>query len=186
MNYFDGIKVGDRVWTCTVGWTKCVDVLSSRFVCRDVHYIGELSLDMDGKNTYGIQIAFWDEVKIIPPPRPKKNSIIFTDEYIERLRKCYEEMIVYGQGTILLDKKCFDIKPVKEYEGMSEENKLQKQKEALVSYLLSKVEANDWHAVSDAANDIRVIEAKLEYANSLAIANDALFQPRELHPDGVK
>lgn len=69
---------------------------------------------------------------------------------------------------------------------MSVISKLQKQKEALVSYLLSKVEANDWHAVSDAANDIRVIEAKLEYANSLAIANDALFQPRELHPDGVK
>jgi phosphoserine phosphatase len=30
---------------------------------------------------------------------------------------------------------------------------------ALVAYLLVKVEARDWHGVSDAANDLRVLEA---------------------------
>lgn len=31
---------------------------------------------------------------------------------------------------------------------------------ALVTYLLSAVRRNDWHAVSDAANDLRVLEAR--------------------------
>lgn len=32
--------------------------------------------------------------------------------------------------------------------------------QALVSYLLVKVEQRDWHGVSDAANDLRVLEAQ--------------------------
>jgi hypothetical protein len=32
---------------------------------------------------------------------------------------------------------------------------------ALVAYLLSKVSAEDWHAVADAACDLREIDAKL-------------------------
>ena len=31
---------------------------------------------------------------------------------------------------------------------------------ALVTYLRAKVEIADWHAVSDAANDLRVLEAQ--------------------------
>ena len=36
----------------------------------------------------------------------------------------------------------------------------QERYEALVTYLLAKVEEKDWHAVSDAANDLRVMEAQ--------------------------
>lgn len=32
----------------------------------------------------------------------------------------------------------------------------------LVAYLRSKVEIGDWHGVSDAANDLRVLEAQHE------------------------
>lgn len=32
----------------------------------------------------------------------------------------------------------------------------------LVKYLWAKVQEGDWHAVSDAANDLRVLEAKME------------------------
>lgn len=32
----------------------------------------------------------------------------------------------------------------------------------LVDYLLDKVAERDWHGVSDAANDLRVMEAKME------------------------
>ena len=39
---------------------------------------------------------------------------------------------------------------------------LVEQKEAMVSYLLSKVKSGDWHAVQDAASDIREILAKLD------------------------
>jgi hypothetical protein len=35
------------------------------------------------------------------------------------------------------------------------------QRLTLTAYLLSKVKAGDWHAVQDAASDIREIEAKL-------------------------
>lgn len=39
--------------------------------------------------------------------------------------------------------------------------KLQTQHSALLSYLSVKVEAADWHGVSDAANDLRVLEAQI-------------------------
>ena len=34
---------------------------------------------------------------------------------------------------------------------------------ALVTYLLAKVEVQDWHGVSDAANDLRVLEAQMAH-----------------------
>lgn len=40
-------------------------------------------------------------------------------------------------------------------------DKLNKRRESLIQYLLSKVEAQDWHACSDAANDLREIDAQL-------------------------
>lgn len=33
---------------------------------------------------------------------------------------------------------------------------------ALIEYLKAKVELEDWHGVSDAANDLRVLEAQFE------------------------
>ena len=38
---------------------------------------------------------------------------------------------------------------------------LEKRRASLIQYLLSKVEANDWHACSDAANDLREIDVQL-------------------------
>jgi hypothetical protein len=34
-------------------------------------------------------------------------------------------------------------------------------RDALIAYLHEKVEAGDWHGVSDAANDLRVLEAQI-------------------------
>lgn len=34
------------------------------------------------------------------------------------------------------------------------------QRQVLIDYLLMKVQVSDWHAVSDAANDLRELEAK--------------------------
>lgn len=39
---------------------------------------------------------------------------------------------------------------------------IQLQIAALKEYLAAKVAAEDWHGVSDAANDLRVLEAKVE------------------------
>lgn len=35
-----------------------------------------------------------------------------------------------------------------------------KARSTLIAYLLTKVKESDWHGVSDAANDLRVLEAK--------------------------
>jgi len=40
--------------------------------------------------------------------------------------------------------------------------KLEEQKKQLIAYLLSKADADDWHAVADAAMDLREVEARLE------------------------
>lgn len=42
-------------------------------------------------------------------------------------------------------------------EIVESENKI----ETLVDYIQSKIEEKDWHAVSDAANDIREIEERI-------------------------
>jgi hypothetical protein len=39
---------------------------------------------------------------------------------------------------------------------------LNKSKQTLILYLKMKVEQADWHGVGDAANDLRVLECKLE------------------------
>lgn len=44
---------------------------------------------------------------------------------------------------------------------------LESQKKALIFYLKSKVDAGDWHAVQDAASDIREINSKLAVLDSL-------------------
>ena len=41
-------------------------------------------------------------------------------------------------------------------------DELTDQRTALIAYLLSKIKAADWHAVQDAASDIREINAKLD------------------------
>ncbi len=44
---------------------------------------------------------------------------------------------------------------------------LMDQRATLIAYLLSKVHAGDFHAVADAACDIREIDAKLSVLNDL-------------------
>lgn len=39
---------------------------------------------------------------------------------------------------------------------------LAEQRQALIMYLKTQLEREDWHGVSDAANDLRVIEAQME------------------------
>lgn len=39
---------------------------------------------------------------------------------------------------------------------------LRRRREVLIAYLKSAIEVCDWHAVSDAANDLRCIEVAME------------------------
>lgn len=42
------------------------------------------------------------------------------------------------------------------------ERDLATEREIMIKYLFAKAHAGDWHGVSDAANDLRVIEAQME------------------------
>ena len=44
-----------------------------------------------------------------------------------------------------------------------------KARQVLIDYLLQKVKEDDWHGVSDAANDIRVMEAKYEVSSKMVL-----------------
>lgn len=50
-------------------------------------------------------------------------------------------------------------------QGISEEEwvcmeRFRNQRSALISYMQVMIQRNDWHGVSDAANDLRVLEAE--------------------------
>jgi len=47
-------------------------------------------------------------------------------------------------------------------------DELREHRALLISYLLAKVKINDWHGVSDAANDLREIDVELRVLGSKA------------------
>lgn len=51
--------------------------------------------------------------------------------------------------------------------------KLEKRRASLIQYLLSKVDANDWHGVADAAMDLREIDAQLVLLEEMEIQNQS-------------
>ena len=46
-------------------------------------------------------------------------------------------------------------------------DQLEQQIGVLVEYIRLKIEQSDWHGISDAANDIRVIEAQIKVLESI-------------------
>lgn len=84
MEYFNGIKVGDRIWNVSNGWAIVEEISNIK---DDKHPIKVCvlviqpdgssvefkdSVTMEGKSYYKYQNQnwFWDEVKIVPPPKP--------------------------------------------------------------------------------------------------------------------
>ena len=51
----------------------------------------------------------------------------------------------------------------------TEARELRSQKADLVAYLVSKVRSGDFHAVQDAASDIRELDAQLELLEKLTV-----------------
>lgn len=62
-------------------------------------------------------------------------------------------------------------------------------RQALIDYLKMKVDQSDWHAVSDAANDLRVLEAqRLQVpTTSISVPHNGAGYGKDLSPgDGGK
>jgi len=71
--YFTGVKVGDRVWSCVYGWGYIDDISEPCFrVMYDVKNEWERFESTGKAETFQLQTLFWDEVTIIPPPKPKR------------------------------------------------------------------------------------------------------------------
>jgi hypothetical protein len=51
--------------------------------------------------------------------------------------------------------------------SMVTEPELRRRKDSLVAYLRMKLDASDWHAVQDAASDIRELDAQIELLRQL-------------------
>ena len=74
--YLEGIKVGDKVWEYLSGWGEVLQVYTG-----DCDYPIKVSFgdgcyddyDFNGRNYREKNpTLFWDEVKMTPPPRPKR------------------------------------------------------------------------------------------------------------------
>ena len=74
---FRNAKVGDRVWEITEGWGKITEIIGQdegKTLAVKFDGGGEDEYWDDGKH-YATDInpsLFWDEIKITPPPRPKR------------------------------------------------------------------------------------------------------------------
>ena len=101
MTYFDGIKVGDKVWDFGYGWGKVVIVSEKSFVVsfsvvNNIAYCydGKLCIDKENKN----QTLFWSKINFeIPKPKIELNEkgyyISFTSKpFIFKGGCTYEEL----------------------------------------------------------------------------------------------
>lgn len=68
MSYFDGIKVGDKIWTIQEGWTKVIQVCCETFSTVKECYYADGNFNKNDAH----QSAFWSDPGIIAPPRPKR------------------------------------------------------------------------------------------------------------------
>lgn len=79
MDDFSTVKVGDKLWSPIFGWGKVRMVDSSFiFIIPDNEKIQTHSFHVKGGSHLigGPQCLFWDEVEMIPPPKPKKIVVI--------------------------------------------------------------------------------------------------------------
>lgn len=74
---FSKARVGDRVWSIRFGWGTIRKIDTNLNYPIRVHFDNGNGLDgykYDGRFGTGDQIPdlYWDEVKIVPPPQPKR------------------------------------------------------------------------------------------------------------------
>lgn len=76
MAYFDGIKVGDRVYSIICGWTIVTEVDLNRSYPITAAKSGlSINYTLDGRyylDDDAPQSLFWDVPQFTPPPRPKR------------------------------------------------------------------------------------------------------------------
>jgi hypothetical protein len=75
---FKDAKVGDRVWSITDGWGTIYNIdTDSEWPVKVKFENVKDSFDYDGKEHKHEcnPTLFWDEITIVPPPRPKRKVV---------------------------------------------------------------------------------------------------------------
>jgi hypothetical protein len=80
MRYFDEVRINDKVWDLIHGWGHvCIIDREGGDIRRMVVQFNDgekYAYWPEGReyssDTFSRQRLFWDEVKIVPPPRPKR------------------------------------------------------------------------------------------------------------------
>lgn len=72
-NDFSNIKIDDKVYHVVYGWGTVMEIATDTFEAKFANYKREWFW-FDGKSnrTHPNPSVFWDEVKIVPLPRPKR------------------------------------------------------------------------------------------------------------------
>ena len=72
--YFDGIKVGDKVYSMAYGWGVVCHLWARGLYPLGIKFTsGKDTYTLDGEQYLGeLQTLFWDKPEFTPPPRPKR------------------------------------------------------------------------------------------------------------------
>ncbi len=100
---FRNAVVGDRVWSIDAGWGKIIDTNHSS------HYPINVCFDNGCTKSYGIngkfveadtiQSLFWDEIKIIPPERPKRKVKKVVEGWVNIYEDAYKDIYIIPPYT---------------------------------------------------------------------------------------
>ena len=115
MSYFDGIEIGDKVWSFEYGWGTVVDILSDSFYVEYNKYEDSVNYDFNGiRNLNKNQTLFWNEIKFEMPKKPKIklkyesiNKYIKNGIYSEPVNT-YEQLNRFYRLLALRDQECPD------------------------------------------------------------------------------
>ena len=117
MSYFDGIKVGNEIWTVLNGWEKVRYINEwSLWTNYNEYDLDGFLLDEDGERISKKQVAFWDKIEFEIPQRPKirlKNDYrkIFNDKLgCEIPLTSFNQLIRFAKLLALRDELCPDSK----------------------------------------------------------------------------
>lgn len=73
---FSNAKVGDRIWNVVQGWGEVIQIDNDPIYPLGIQFengIAEkFTLDGKGNRRDKYPCLYWDEIKIIPPPKPKR------------------------------------------------------------------------------------------------------------------
>ena len=97
---FSNAKVGDRIWNVVQGWGEVVQIDNDPIYPLGIQFENgiteKFTLDGKGNRRDKYPCLYWDEIKIIPPPKPKR-KVKKTVEGFARPFIYNNRLLVFGE-----------------------------------------------------------------------------------------